>query len=60
MLLMVPTILGLLLTVTFVVMQFVPGGPVEQMLAEARAGAGSEGATYKAGRDIDKPSSAKN
>jgi microcin C transport system permease protein len=41
-----------LLTMTFVVMQFVPGGPVEQMLAEARAGGGSEGG-YKAGRDID-------
>ncbi len=50
--LMVPTILGAL-TVTFVVMQFVPGGPVEQILAEARAGGGSEGLTYKAGRDID-------
>jgi microcin C transport system permease protein len=50
--LMLPTILGAL-TVTFVVMQFVPGGPVEQILAEARAGGGSEGVTYKAGRDID-------
>ena len=35
-LLMVPTLLGAL-TITFVVMQFVPGGPVEQILAEARA-----------------------
>jgi len=51
--LMVPTILGAL-TVTFLVMQFVPGGPVEQILAEARAGGGSEGAGYKAGRDVDK------
>lgn len=51
--LMVPTILGAL-TVTFMVMQFVPGGPVEQVLAESRAGAGSEGSGYKAGRDIDK------
>jgi len=40
--LMVPTILGAL-TVTFLVMQFVPGGPVEQILAEASAGGGSEG-----------------
>ncbi len=51
--LMVPTILGAL-TITFLVMQFVPGGPVEQVLAEARAGGGAEGTAYKAGRDIDK------
>ena len=51
-LLMVPTLLGLLL-LTFAVLQFVPGGPVETLLAEARAGGGSEGATYKAGRDVD-------
>jgi len=35
-LLMVPTLLGAL-TVTFIVMQFVPGGPVEQIMAEAQA-----------------------
>ncbi len=52
-LLMVPTLLGVL-TVTFVVIQFVPGGPVEQIMAEARAGGGAEGGTYKAGRDLDK------
>lgn len=51
--LMVPTLLGAL-TLTFVVMQFVPGGPVEQIMAEARAGGGGEGNAYKAGRDIDK------
>ena len=50
-LLMVPTLLGVL-TVTFVVIQFVPGGPVEQVLAEART-AGAEAGTYKAGRDSD-------
>ena len=55
--LMVPTLLGAL-TVTFVVMQFVPGGPVEQIMAEAQAlagaGAGSgEAGGYKAGRDLD-------
>ena len=38
-LLMLPTLLGVLL-LTFAVIQFVPGGPVEQYLAEARAGAG--------------------
>ena len=55
--LMLPTLLGAL-TITFVVMQFVPGGPVEQIMAEARAtaggGAGGEGGGYKAGRDLDK------
>jgi len=52
--LMVPTLLGVL-TVTFVVIQFVPGGPVEQVLAEARASQkGGEGSAYKASRDIDK------
>ena len=52
-LLMVPTLLGAL-TITFIVMQFVPGGPIEQIMAEARAGGGSEGGAYKAGRDLDK------
>ncbi len=51
-LLMVPTLLGAL-TITFVVMQFVPGGPVEQLMAEARAGQGERGG-YKAGGDLDK------
>ena len=32
-LLMVPTLFGILL-ITFVVIQFVPGGPVEQMVAQ--------------------------
>ena len=41
-LLMVPTLLGAL-TITFVVMQFVPGGPIEQLMAEARTGAGDSG-----------------
>ena len=51
---MVPTLLGAL-TITFIVMQFVPGGPVEQIMAEARAGQlGGEGGGYKASRDIDK------
>jgi microcin C transport system permease protein len=52
--LMVPTLLGVL-TVTFVVIQFVPGGPVEQVMAEARAGqhGGGDGGGYRAGRDLD-------
>ena len=50
-LLMVPTLLGAL-TITFVVIQFVPGGPIEQLLAESRASARGEG-IYKAGHDSD-------
>ena len=49
-LLMVPTLLGVL-TITFIVIQFVPGGPVEQMIAEMRMGARGEAtaAAYRAG-----------
>ena len=47
--LMLPTLLGVL-TVAFVVVQFVPGGPIEQIMAEARVGAGG---AYKARGDID-------
>ncbi len=50
--LMIPTLLGVL-TITFVVMQFVPGGPVEQIMAEARAGVGGDTGGYKAGRDLN-------
>lgn len=44
-LLMIPTLFGILL-ITFGVMQFVPGGPVEQMVAQLQgrdAGGGGEG-----------------
>ena len=41
-LLMVPTLLGVLI-ITFAVVQFVPGGPVEQYLAETKAGASGGG-----------------
>ncbi|VUZ28455.1 Inner membrane ABC transporter permease protein YejB [uncultured Comamonas sp.] len=55
-LLMLPTLLGVLL-LTFIVIQFVPGGPVEQYLAEAKAGAGTggEGAAlaYRGGQGVD-------
>jgi microcin C transport system permease protein len=51
-LLMIPTLLGAL-TITFIVIQFVPGGPVEQVMAEARTAQRGEGTLYKAGRDID-------
>lgn len=40
-LLMVPTLLGILL-VSFIVIQFVPGGPVEQMVQELSGGQGGE------------------
>jgi microcin C transport system permease protein len=53
-LLMLPTLLGAL-TITFVVIQFVPGGPVEQIMAEARASSrsGGDAIVYKAARDND-------
>ena len=55
-LLMIPTLLGVLL-LTFVVIQFVPGGPVEQYLAEAKAGAGGGaeggGMSYRGAQGID-------
>ena len=42
-LLMIPTLFGILV-ITFVIIQFVPGGPVEQMVAQLRGqDAGSEG-----------------
>ena len=55
--LMLPTLLGVLL-VTFTIVQFVPGGPVEQYLAEARsgpagAGAGGGGLSYRGNDGID-------
>ncbi|NBW55713.1 MAG: ABC transporter permease subunit [Betaproteobacteria bacterium] len=44
-LLMIPTLFGILL-LTFVVIQFVPGGPVEQMVAQLQGrDSGGEGAT---------------
>jgi len=55
--LMVPTLFGILL-ITFAVMQFVPGGPVEQLLQELR-GRGSPGEvatsdnTYRGRQGVD-------
>jgi microcin C transport system permease protein len=56
-LLMIPTLLGVLL-VTFAVIQFVPGGPVEQYLSEAKAAAGpgsfeSGGSSYRGNLGVD-------
>ena len=54
-LLMVPTLFGVLL-LTFAVVQFVPGGPVEQYLAEAKAGGsvGAEGGlSYRGAQGVD-------
>ncbi|MEM7507192.1 MAG: microcin C ABC transporter permease YejB [Pseudomonadota bacterium] len=42
--LIVPTLLGIML-INFVVLQFVPGGPVEQILSEIRQGEGGASAT---------------
>ncbi|MDB5730258.1 MAG: microcin transporter permease, partial [Variovorax sp.] len=57
-LLMVPTLLGVLL-LTFVVIQFVPGGPVEQMVAQLQGRdsggerAASAGAGYRGRQGLD-------
>ena len=52
-LLMVPTLLGVLL-LTFVVIQFVPGGPVEQLVSQLQGrSSGGEGASPSAGAGGD-------
>ncbi len=59
-LLMIPTLVGVLL-ITFAVTQFVPGGPVEQYLSEARGRAGvagggeggGSGLAYRGAQGID-------
>ena len=57
-LLMIPTLLGVLL-MTFVVIQFVPGGPVEQMVAQLQGrdsggeGAAAGGAGYRGRQGVD-------
>ncbi|TBV80291.1 MAG: microcin C ABC transporter permease YejB [Desulfobulbaceae bacterium] len=58
-LLMVPTLFGVML-ITFIVTQFVPGGPVEQMLAQIEGhGAagevrvGGDGALYRGAQGLD-------
>ncbi|MGY8903273.1 MAG: microcin C ABC transporter permease YejB [Burkholderiales bacterium] len=57
-LLMIPTLLGILL-LTFAVVQFVPGGPVEQMVAQLQGrdsggeGAAAAGAGYRGRQGVD-------
>ncbi|RYF73536.1 MAG: ABC transporter permease subunit [Comamonadaceae bacterium] len=55
-LLMIPTLLGVVI-ITFGIIQFVPGGPVEQYLIEARtalgSGADSGGGVYRGGQGVD-------
>jgi len=57
-LLMIPTWLGVLL-MTFVVIQFVPGGPVEQMVAQLQGrdtggeGAAASGSGYRGRQGVD-------
>jgi len=51
-LLMIPTLFGVL-TLVFAIIQLVPGGPIEQIMAEARAGRGGDTGAYTAKRDID-------
>ena len=56
-LVMLPTLLGVL-TITFAVVQFVPGGPVEQLIAQTKhagsAGGEAGGTSYRAGHDLSK------
>lgn len=57
-LLMIPTIFGIMV-VTFTVTQFVPGGPVERMIAELESGGGHGGevtaarTTYQGSKGLD-------
>ncbi|MGK0297471.1 MAG: microcin C transport system permease protein [Gammaproteobacteria bacterium] len=56
-LLMIPTIFGIML-ITFTVTQFVPGGPVEQMISQLRGSAaqgetGSRSINYRGDRGLD-------
>jgi microcin C transport system permease protein len=56
-LLMVPTVIGILL-VSFVVIQFVPGGPVEQLVQQLRGSGiggevGSTGGAYRGSQGIE-------
>ena len=57
-LLMVPTLFGVML-MTFVVIQFVPGGPVEQMVAQLQGrdtggeGAAASGSGYRGRQGVD-------
>src|SRR5258708_36887385 len=69
-LLMIPRLIGVLL-VTFIVIQFVPGGPVEQMVAQlqgrdagggeagGRAGAAAPGTRYPGRQGVDAPNGEK-
>jgi microcin C transport system permease protein len=57
-LLMIPTLLGIIF-LTFVVIQFVPGGPVEQMVSQLQGrdsggeGAAANGAGYRGRQGVD-------
>ena len=52
--LMLPTLIGIM-TVTFLVIQFVPGGPVDQIIAQMKQGGGQGGeggSSSRGGRDL--------
>jgi microcin C transport system permease protein len=51
-LLMIPTIFGILL-VSFVIIQFVPGGPVERMIAEIQGHGGDATSRFTGGANAD-------
>jgi microcin C transport system permease protein len=51
-LLMIPTLFGVMV-LTFAVIQFVPGGPVEQYLAESKTNVGATGeSVYRGGKGV--------
>lgn len=50
-LLMLPTLFGILL-ITFTVIQFVPGGPVEQLVAQLKSGGAHAGAEVSTGVEV--------
>lgn len=55
-LLMIPTLLGIML-VSFVIIQFVPGGPVERMIAELQGHGTDSTARFSGGASADMTSS---
>lgn len=51
-LLMIPTLLGIML-VSFIIVQFVPGGPVERMIAQMQGHGGDATARFAGGANAD-------
>ena len=53
-LLILPTLLGIIL-INFIVVQFAPGGPVEQIIAQATTGTASTTAGISGGEIVGSP-----